>query len=95
MHQYKCDDCGQPATIHETAIESREAIVSRHHCEEHGANVLHGAARSTTRHAIRVCNCYVRDNPTTSPRFWRRWSFSTTSVRTFPTRKMMEVSNGK
>jgi hypothetical protein len=44
-HQSKCDVCGQPATIHETSIESSGDIVVRHHCQEHGASVLHGALR--------------------------------------------------
>ena len=45
MHQYECDECGQLATIHETVIESGGAVVSRHHCQEHGPNELHDAAR--------------------------------------------------
>jgi len=43
VRQYKCDECGQPAMIHETVIENGGAIVSRHHCEEHGSKTLQGA----------------------------------------------------
>ena len=35
----KCDICGQPATIHETTIETGEAT-SRHFCQEHGGSLL-------------------------------------------------------
>jgi hypothetical protein len=38
MLQYKCDICGQPATIRETAIRAGEAV-SRHLCQEHGASL--------------------------------------------------------
>jgi hypothetical protein len=39
MLQPKCDICGQPATIHETAIRAGEAV-SRHRCQEHGESFL-------------------------------------------------------
>jgi protein-arginine kinase activator protein McsA len=39
MLQPKCDICGEPATIHETTIESGKAT-SRHFCQEHGAPSL-------------------------------------------------------
>jgi hypothetical protein len=39
MHQHKCEICGQPATLHETAIRSREAV-SRHLCQEHGVSLV-------------------------------------------------------
>lgn len=45
MRHYKCDVCGAPATIHETAIESRGAVVVRHYCQEHGAGAMHGTLR--------------------------------------------------
>jgi hypothetical protein len=35
MFQPRCEICGQPATIHETAVE-REGVVSRHLCQKHG-----------------------------------------------------------
>ena len=35
MLQPTCAVCGQPATIHETAIEAG-AAVARHFCQEHG-----------------------------------------------------------
>jgi hypothetical protein len=33
--QPRCDLCGRPATIHETAIRAGETV-SRHFCQEHG-----------------------------------------------------------
>ena len=36
MFQPTCAICGQPATIHETAVEG-EGAVTRHLCQEHGA----------------------------------------------------------
>jgi hypothetical protein len=39
----KCDVCGQPATIHETALES-EAVVTRHLCAEHGESAWRATA---------------------------------------------------
>jgi hypothetical protein len=39
MLQPKCDICGQPATIHETAIRAGEAA-TRHLCQEHGESSL-------------------------------------------------------
>ena len=35
MLQPKCEICGQPAVIHETAVEG-EGAVTRHLCREHG-----------------------------------------------------------
>jgi hypothetical protein len=35
MLRPKCDICGRPATIHETAINAGE-VTSRHLCQEHG-----------------------------------------------------------
>jgi hypothetical protein len=39
MLQPRCAICGQPATIHETALEGG-AAVTRHLCQEHGVSVL-------------------------------------------------------
>jgi hypothetical protein len=39
MLQPSCDICGQPATIHDTAINAGEAV-SRHRCQEHGESLL-------------------------------------------------------
>jgi hypothetical protein len=69
MPQYKCDKCGQPA-----AIESGGAIVSRHHCEEHGANVLYGAARiDGTQSEFATATCAIA-------RIHRRASFLTATL---------------
>ncbi len=35
MLQPKCAVCGQPATIHETALDAGSAV-TRHFCQEHG-----------------------------------------------------------
>ena len=35
MLQPRCEICGQPAVIHETAVED-EGAVTRHLCQEHG-----------------------------------------------------------
>jgi hypothetical protein len=35
MLQPKCEICGQPAVIHETAVEE-EGAVTRHLCQDHG-----------------------------------------------------------
>jgi hypothetical protein len=40
MHEYKCDLCGQRATIHETVIEHGEHVGTRRHCEEHAMDTL-------------------------------------------------------
>jgi hypothetical protein len=34
MLQPKCEICGQPAVIHETAVED-ESAVTRHFCQDH------------------------------------------------------------
>jgi hypothetical protein len=34
-----CDICGQPATVHETAVEGGGAV-TRHLCQEHGGPAL-------------------------------------------------------
>jgi hypothetical protein len=39
MLQPRCEICGQPATIHETAVEG-EGAVTRHLCQEHGEAAL-------------------------------------------------------
>ena len=39
MLQHKCEICGQPATIHETAMRAGEAV-SRHLCQEHGESLV-------------------------------------------------------
>jgi len=39
MRQATCDICGQPATIHETAVEGGAAS-ARHFCREHGEPIL-------------------------------------------------------
>jgi hypothetical protein len=35
MLQPKCEICGQPAVIHETAVEDAGAV-TRHSCQDHG-----------------------------------------------------------
>jgi hypothetical protein len=38
MHPERCDVCGRPATVHETAIAAGN-VASRHFCDAHGAGV--------------------------------------------------------
>jgi hypothetical protein len=53
MNGQKCDVCGAPATIHETAVENSQIVV-RHLCQNHGKDLIpaidfanHEAARQT------------------------------------------------
>jgi hypothetical protein len=47
MHPQRCDVCGQPATIHETAIVVG-AVVLHHFCVVHGAAARDGALQLAT-----------------------------------------------
>jgi hypothetical protein len=42
MFRLNCDNCGQPATIHETVIEDGD-VITRHFCQEHGVAPLQAA----------------------------------------------------
>lgn len=39
MNAHKCDICGQPATIHDTAVHCGEVTVSKHYCRQHGVSL--------------------------------------------------------
>jgi hypothetical protein len=39
MIEFNCAICGQPATVHETAVEEGGAV-TRHLCQDHGAAAL-------------------------------------------------------
>jgi hypothetical protein len=63
MHPFPCDVCGQPATIHETALEAGTAVV-RHYCEEHGKSAWADALRlddpSSQAEALKAAKEYYR-----------------------------------
>jgi hypothetical protein len=50
MQPFPCDVCGQPATIHETALEAGPAVV-HHYCAEHGRSAWPDALRLDGPHA--------------------------------------------
>jgi hypothetical protein len=52
MHQPECVICGQPATIHETALTRGQAI-SRHLCQSHGQSLLPTIAPGDQAAALR------------------------------------------
>jgi hypothetical protein len=59
MLQPKCDVCGQPATIHETAVENGTAV-ARHYCAEHGEASWQATAPAIDPAAVQTLEEYWR-----------------------------------
>lgn len=66
MHSFSCELCGQPATIHETAVENG-AVVARHLCAEHGESAWRSATPRLPADAWQAVEEYARG---LSPEEW-------------------------
>jgi hypothetical protein len=51
MRQYKCEVCGEPAAVYDTAIENGEAVATRCLCQEHGTGELQAILRRQASNA--------------------------------------------
>lgn len=59
MRRYHCEVCGQPATIHETAVNDG-AVSYRHLCEAHGQDVALTEAVKRDEASFQVMVDYYR-----------------------------------
>jgi hypothetical protein len=59
MLQPGCDICGQPATIHETAVRAGEAV-TRHLCREHGESSLPAVIPGVQAASLQAAEEYFR-----------------------------------
>jgi len=63
MHDDRCDVCGQPAVVSDTAVASNGTVTSRRLCAEHGAidrDAILGGSRADAEKKLADLTAYFR-----------------------------------